>query len=157
MKATAVTAATAVVLLATAAAPAVPHAAGPAAHHVAPAAAPAAAGPAQFTVDTTSDAVDADGSDGRCLTASGACSLRAAVMAANARPGSTITLPPGHYRLAIPPDPRLIIGDNPDPTTGDLNVTAPPRSRAPAHGPQSSTPTSWTGPSACRRTPGCPT
>ncbi|GAA2614263.1 MULTISPECIES: right-handed parallel beta-helix repeat-containing protein [Streptomyces] len=113
MKCTAVTAAIAVVLLATAA------------HPAAPAAAPVASGPADFTVDTTSDAVDADGADGRCLTASGGCSLRAAVMAANARPGSTITLPPGHYRLTIPPDPRLIIGDHPDPTTGDLNVAAP--------------------------------
>lgn len=84
-----------------------------------------AADPAEFVVDTTSDAVDADPSDGWCRTASGACSLRAAVMAANARPGSTITLPPGHYRLTIPPDPRLIIGDHPDPTTGDLNVDAP--------------------------------
>ncbi|MFJ5556827.1 CSLREA domain-containing protein [Streptomyces sp. NPDC093250] len=64
----------------------------------APLAATAAAAPAadraEFVVDTTSDAVDADPSDGRCRTASGACSLRAAVMAANARPGSTITLPP---------------------------------------------------------------
>ncbi|GGR01540.1 CSLREA domain-containing protein [Streptomyces pilosus] len=84
-----------------------------------------AADPAEFVVDTTADAVDADPSDGRCRTASGACSLRAAAMAANARPGSTITLPPGHYRLTIPPDPRLIIGDHPDPTTGDLNVDAP--------------------------------
>ncbi|WP_031482364.1 choice-of-anchor Q domain-containing protein [Streptomyces bicolor] len=89
------------------------------------AATPASAGPTEFTVDTTSDAVDADASDGRCLTASGACTLRAAVMAANSRPGSTITLPAGHYRLTIPPDPRLIVGDNPDPTTGDLNVDAP--------------------------------
>ncbi|MEU6808041.1 choice-of-anchor Q domain-containing protein [Streptomyces sp. NPDC046831] len=89
------------------------------------AAAAPAADPAEFVVDTTSDAVDADPSDGRCRTASGACSLRAAVMAANARPGSTVTLPPGHYRLTIPPDPRLIIGDHPDPTTGDLNVDAP--------------------------------
>ncbi|MFC9502389.1 choice-of-anchor Q domain-containing protein [Streptomyces sp. NPDC057002] len=113
MKCTAVTAAIAVVLTVTAL------------HPVARAAAPAPSGPAEFTVDTTSDTVDADAADGRCLTASGACSLRAAVMAANARPGSTITLPPGHYKLTIPPDPRLIIGDNPDPTTGDLNVAAP--------------------------------
>ncbi|MER5981366.1 right-handed parallel beta-helix repeat-containing protein [Streptomyces sp. NPDC001857] len=113
MKCTVVTAATASVLLATAVLP------------VAHAAAPVDSGPAEYTVDTTSDAVDADGADGRCLTASGRCSLRAAVMAANARPGSTITLPTGHYRLTIPPDPRLIIGDNPDPTTGDLNVAAP--------------------------------
>ncbi|MFJ4555767.1 choice-of-anchor Q domain-containing protein [Streptomyces massasporeus] len=113
MQRTTVTAAISAVLLATAALP------------VAHAAVPVDSGPAEFTVDTTSDAVDADGADGRCLTATGRCSLRAAVMAANARPGSTITLPPGHYRLTIPPDPRLIIGDHPDPTTGDLNVAAP--------------------------------
>ncbi|MGV9454864.1 choice-of-anchor Q domain-containing protein [Streptomyces sp. NPDC003635] len=89
------------------------------------AAAAPAADPSGFTVDTTSDGVDADPSDGTCRTASGTCSLRAAVMAANSRPGSTITLPPGHYRLTIPPDPRLINGDHPDPTTGDLNVDAP--------------------------------
>ncbi|MFJ7345547.1 choice-of-anchor Q domain-containing protein [Streptomyces sp. NPDC101110] len=113
MKRTVVTAAVTTVLLATAPLP------------VVQAAAPVDTRPADYTVDTTSDAVDADGADGRCLTVSGRCSLRAAVMAANARPGSTITLPPGHYRLTIPPDPRLIIGDNPDPTTGDLNVAAP--------------------------------
>ncbi|MFF5532448.1 choice-of-anchor Q domain-containing protein [Streptomyces cinerochromogenes] len=105
-----------VIVLATAAALAAP---------TARAAAPAAAGPAEFTVDTVSDGVDADPSDGRCRTASGACSLRAAVTAANNRPGSTVTLPPGRYRLTIPPDPRLILGDHPDPTTGDLNVQAP--------------------------------
>ncbi|MGW1958070.1 CSLREA domain-containing protein [Streptomyces sp. NPDC001920] len=61
------------------------------------------AGPAEFTVDTTADAVDADPSDGRCLTAAGSCSLRAAVMAANALPGSSITLPPGHHRRGRSP------------------------------------------------------
>ncbi|MFF9864642.1 choice-of-anchor Q domain-containing protein [Streptomyces sp. NPDC013953] len=91
----------------------------------APTAAARVADPTEFTVDTTADAVDADPSDGRCRTATGACSLRAAVMAANARPGSTVTLPPGRYRLTIPPDPRLILGSHPDPTTGDLNVEAP--------------------------------
>jgi CSLREA domain-containing protein len=84
-----------------------------------------AAGPTEFTVDTTSDAVDADPSDGVCRTAAGACSLRAAVMAANSRPGSTITLPAGRYRLTIPPNPLLVIGSHPDPSTGDLNVNAP--------------------------------
>ncbi|WP_405810764.1 CSLREA domain-containing protein [Streptomyces sp. NBC_00210] len=84
-----------------------------------------AAGPTGFTVDTTSDAVDADPSDGLCRTATGTCSLRAAVMAANARPGSTITLPAGRYRLTIPPNPLLVVGSHPDPSTGDLNVNAP--------------------------------
>ncbi|MEW2085537.1 choice-of-anchor Q domain-containing protein [Streptomyces sp. NPDC005283] len=117
MKVRSAPAALAAVALAVAANLALPAAAG--------AAKPTAADPSEFTVDTMSDAVDADPSDGRCRTASGACSLRAAVMAANAQPGSTITLPPGHYRLTIPPDPRLINGDHPDPTTGDLNVAAP--------------------------------
>ncbi|MEU6371143.1 choice-of-anchor Q domain-containing protein [Streptomyces sp. NPDC046931] len=89
------------------------------------AATPVATAPTEFTVDTTTDAVDADPTDGRCRTVSGACTLRAAVMAANARPGSEIVLPPGRYRLTIPPDPRLIIGSHPDPTTGDLNIEAP--------------------------------
>ncbi|MGP3999401.1 choice-of-anchor Q domain-containing protein [Streptomyces sp. 8N706] len=85
----------------------------------------AAEAPTEFTVDTASDAVDADRSDGACRTAAGTCSLRAAVMAANARPGSTIILPAGRYRLTIPPNPLLVIGSHPDPTTGDLNVSAP--------------------------------
>ncbi|WP_128429497.1 choice-of-anchor Q domain-containing protein [Streptomyces cyaneus] len=116
MRVRAIPAALAAIALATAAQLAAP---------AASAAAPATAGPTEFTVDTTSDAVDADPSDGRCRTASGSCSLRAAVTAASSRPGSTITLPPGRYRLTIPPDPRLIIGSHPDPTTGDLNVDAP--------------------------------
>ncbi|MGV9248968.1 choice-of-anchor Q domain-containing protein [Streptomyces sp. NPDC003710] len=89
------------------------------------AATPVATGPTEFTVDTAADAADADPTDGRCRTVSGACTLRAAVMAANARPGSTITLPADRYRLAIPPDPRLITGSHPDPITGDLNIDAP--------------------------------
>ncbi|TQK42586.1 CSLREA domain-containing protein [Streptomyces sp. SLBN-118] len=89
------------------------------------AAAAEAAGPTEFTVDTALDAVDADPSDGLCRTVTGTCSLRAAVMAANARPGSTITLPAGRYRLTIPPNPLLLVGSHPDPSTGDLNVNAP--------------------------------
>ncbi|KOX02441.1 hypothetical protein [Streptomyces sp. NRRL B-3648] len=68
-----------------------------------------------------SDGVDAAPSDDRCRTPSddpcrtawGACSPRGAVMAANDRPGSTITLPPGRCRLTIPPEPRLVLGDHP--------------------------------------------
>ncbi|WP_406263043.1 hypothetical protein OHT93_00355 [Streptomyces sp. NBC_00191] len=85
----------------------------------------AAAGPTEFTVDTAFDAVDVDPSDGLCRTATSTCSLRAAVMAANARPGSTITLPAGRYLLTIPPNPLLLVGSHPDPSTGDLNVNAP--------------------------------
>ncbi|MFE9773598.1 choice-of-anchor Q domain-containing protein [Streptomyces sp. NPDC005931] len=77
------------------------------------------------TVDSTEDAVDADASDGVCRTAAGTCTLRAAVMAANAEPGSTIELPAGRYRLTIAPDPDLLNTRTADPTTGDLNVLAP--------------------------------
>ncbi|WP_431683038.1 choice-of-anchor Q domain-containing protein [Kitasatospora sp. KL5] len=91
----------------------------------APAPARAATEPVTFRVDSTEDAVDANTSDGACRTTTGTCTLRAAVMAANARPGSTIELPAGHYRLTIPPNPDLLNGRTADPTTGDLNLTAP--------------------------------
>ncbi|MFI2280818.1 hypothetical protein [Nocardia beijingensis] len=44
---------------------------------------------------------------------------------ANARPGSTIVVPVGRYILARPHDPQKVQGCNADPTTGDLNLTAP--------------------------------
>ncbi|MFJ8085467.1 choice-of-anchor Q domain-containing protein [Streptomyces sp. NPDC096205] len=91
----------------------------------APAPAQADAQPATITVDSTADAIDADASDGLCRTSAGTCTLRAAVMTANGRPGSTIELPAGRYRLSIPPDPRYLNTRTADPTTGDLNVTAP--------------------------------
>lgn len=91
----------------------------------APTSAQAAAAPTTFTVDSTQDAVDADASDGVCRTATGTCTLRAAVMAANARPGSTIELPAAHYRLTIPPNPDQLNGRTADPTTGDLNILEP--------------------------------
>lgn len=58
-------------------------------------AAPAAQG-ATFNVDTAEDAIDSDSTDGLCRTDAGSCSLRAAVMQANAFPGEdTILLPEG--------------------------------------------------------------
>ncbi|MGW5640850.1 choice-of-anchor Q domain-containing protein [Streptomyces sp. NPDC003832] len=92
---------------------------------LAPSPAQAAPASATITVDSTADAVDANASDGLCRTAAGACTLRAAVMTANSQPGSTILLPAGRYRLAIPPNPDLLNGRTADPTTGDLNITAP--------------------------------
>ncbi|MEU3918152.1 right-handed parallel beta-helix repeat-containing protein [Streptomyces sp. NPDC029004] len=92
---------------------------------VAPATAQASPPPAHLTVDSTADGVDADASDGRCRTAAGTCTLRAAVMTANALPGSTIELPAGRYRLTIPPNPDLLNGRTADPTTGDLNILGP--------------------------------
>ncbi|RDI68697.1 CSLREA domain-containing protein [Nocardia pseudobrasiliensis] len=93
-------------------------------------AAPAAAdtGSAQssgtVTVTTTADAPAANPFDGRCRTRLGECTLRAAVQVADARPGTTIVLPPGHYRLTIPPNPLNINGPLIDPTTGDLDITS---------------------------------
>ncbi|MEU1464480.1 choice-of-anchor Q domain-containing protein [Streptomyces sp. NPDC005727] len=91
----------------------------------APTSAQAASASATFTVDSTRDAVDADAFDGLCRTAGGTCTLRAAVMSANAKPGSTIELPAAHYRLTIPPDPDLLNGRTADPTKGDLNILEP--------------------------------
>ncbi len=58
-----------------------------------------------FTVNTTVDGADANQGDGRCATASGACSLRAAIQEANqTTSATTITLPAGRYVLdANPP------------------------------------------------------
>jgi CSLREA domain-containing protein len=59
---------------------------------------------ADFTVNTTADAVDVNPGDGICeVTATvGDCTLRAAVMEANALAGAdTITLPAGLYTLTI--------------------------------------------------------
>ncbi|MCH8960579.1 MAG: alanine racemase [Bacteroidetes bacterium] len=72
---------------------------------------------ADFTVDSTADAVDASPGDGVCDDGTGSCSLRAAIMEANAAPGADeLVLPAGTYMLAI-------IGlDEDDAMTGDLDV-----------------------------------
>lgn len=72
---------------------------------------------AVFALDSTIDAVDASPGDGVCATAGGDCTLRAAIMEANALPGEdTIELPPGTYTLSIP-------GAGEDAAaTGDLNI-----------------------------------
>jgi uncharacterized repeat protein (TIGR01451 family)/CSLREA domain-containing protein len=55
-----------------------------------------------FTVDSTTDAVDATPGDGICADASGHCTLRAAIQEANALAGAdTITLPTGVYTLTL--------------------------------------------------------
>jgi CSLREA domain-containing protein len=71
-----------------------------------------------FTVDSTTDAVDANPGDAVCATAGGACTLRAAVQEANGLPGpDEVDIPAGTYRLAID-------GAGEDAaTTGDLDVT----------------------------------
>jgi CSLREA domain-containing protein len=75
---------------------------------------PAAA--AVFTVTKTGD-----GNDGAC---NADCSLREAVLAANAAPGSTVSVPPGIYRLSLPP-PERIANTPGDGSGGNLVVDAP--------------------------------
>ncbi len=74
-----------------------------------------------FTVDSALDQVDDVPGDGICRTASGYCTLRAAVMEANRAgdPGATIALPVGTYALTIP------LSGYDDETTGDLNLVTP--------------------------------
>jgi hypothetical protein len=64
---------------------------------------PAPAAPAPYRVDSTTDAPDETPGDGRCASAAGACTVRAAIMEANARPGATVDIPAGRYTLTIPP------------------------------------------------------
>jgi len=86
---------------------------------------------ADFIVNDTSDAVDADTTDGICATATAVCTLRAAVMQANALAGAdTITLPAGLYTLSITGvDENPSAGApweaviNSDASIGDLDIT----------------------------------
>ena len=69
-------------------------------------AAPAAyAASVTYRVNSTLDMPDASPGGGRCVTASGTCTLRAAMMEADMHPGNntTIVLPPGVFKLTIPP------------------------------------------------------
>lgn len=94
-----------------------------------PAARLALAAPAgvTFNVNSTLDAPDDSPGDGNCHTApgsvaAGACTLRAAVMEADkaSGAGATISMPAGIYSLTTPAS-----GTDSDPSTGDLNLTAP--------------------------------
>lgn len=70
-----------------------------------------------FAVNSTADAVDATPGDGVCASASNECTLRAAIMEANAVAGhNSITLPAGTYTLTIAPTGT----DTPD--SGDLDI-----------------------------------
>lgn len=69
-----------------------------------------------FTVDTTVDAVDVAPGDGVCATATGSCSLRAAVMEANSLLGKdTVQLPEGTYVLSL-------VGSDDASAVGDLDL-----------------------------------
>ena len=78
----------------------------------------ASARAATFEVDTGTDSVDADPGDGVCADADGHCSLRAAIVEANALAGEdTIELAAGKFALTI-------AGTDEDAAaTGDLDIT----------------------------------
>jgi hypothetical protein len=74
---------------------------------------------AVLEVDGATDSVDASPGDGLCSDASGACTLRAAVMESNALAGAdTIHVPAGRYVLSLPPASGV-----PEDAGGDLDVT----------------------------------
>ncbi len=74
---------------------------------------------ATFDVNSAVDAVDALPGDGNCATIAGACSLRAAVMEANAHSAADeIVLPAGSFELTL-----AGTGDD-DSLSGDLDVRA---------------------------------
>jgi len=76
--------------------------------------------PLTLIVDSTADAVDATPGDGICADVSGNCTLRAAVMEANASiSADTITLPAGTYTISI----ANSAGDENGALTGDLDIT----------------------------------
>lgn len=70
-----------------------------------------------FQVDTGNDSIDAQPGDGHCADSAGDCSLRAAIMEANALPGrQRIELPVGNYTLTL-------VGDQEDgAASGDLDI-----------------------------------
>ncbi len=75
-----------------------------------------------FNVDTVTDQIDADTADGLCLTDTGDCSLRAAIMQANHLGGpdtAHIVLPAGEYVLT-----QAVTGSDGE-DSGDLNLTTP--------------------------------
>ena len=81
-----------------------------------------AARAAGFTVNSAVDRTDATPGDGICRTSQGVCSLRAAIIEANALPGEdVITIPSGVFSLEIP----SINEDLPE--TGDFDIYGPLR------------------------------
>src|SRR5688572_25306573 len=84
----------------------------------------APAGAATFPVNSTADVADMNPGDGVCSTgefAGNKCTLRAAILEANAHPGADtieFTLP-GPFQLGMP-----TVNDD-TPTTGDFDIMAP--------------------------------
>lgn len=85
---------------------------------------PVSAGDRALHVDALADAVDDAPGDGACRTSTGACTLRAAVMEANAYPGAdTILVPPGRYVLSIAAVPSRGQTQENDAGNGDLDLS----------------------------------
>jgi CSLREA domain-containing protein len=79
---------------------------------------------ADFIVNSTNDAVDNNTGDGICAAASGSCTLRAAIMQANALAGAdTISVPAGTYQLTISGVDERCDDANPDPTPCTIDGT----------------------------------
>jgi predicted outer membrane repeat protein len=78
--------------------------------------APETALSATFLVDTALDSIDASPGDGRCADAGNSCSVRAAILEANASPGvDEIRIPAGRY-------PITLLGRDSEGLVGDFNV-----------------------------------
>jgi CSLREA domain-containing protein len=78
---------------------------------------------AAFTVNDTADSVDATPGDGVCADSLGRCTLRAAIMEANALAGpDTINLPAGTYTLTRGPNDDEESFDGAREDIGDLDV-----------------------------------
>ena len=74
-----------------------------------------------LTVDSTIDAVDVAPGDGECATASGECTLRAAIQEANALVGADVlAVPAGRYALSVGPGFAV---DEDAAAAGDLDLT----------------------------------
>jgi CSLREA domain-containing protein len=77
-----------------------------------------------FTVNNSADTVDSSPGDGNCADAFGNCTLRAAVMEANALAGAhTINLPAGTYSLVIAGRYENAAATGDLDITGDLTIT----------------------------------
>jgi len=84
---------------------------------------PAALSMAGFTVNDTSDSIDALPGDGNCADSLGRCTLRAAVMESNASTGAhTINVPAGTYTLTLGPADDEFNFDGAEEGFGDLDI-----------------------------------
>ncbi len=86
---------------------------------------PSVALAATFVVDNNFDSIDANPGDGVCADSRGACTLRAAILEANATVApDLIELPRGHYLLSVEGDygPGGPLFDEDDGLTGDLDI-----------------------------------